>query len=115
MVLYVKSVLSFMVTALVQNILHENHGLIRGIYLKKIPVKKNWQQGKSKSHKKDILAKANLTIKEFIASKNNQDPPHVNELYIGKLVQIFYFLSRNNLAVKCLYLKFVEFFFSSEY
>ena len=39
MVLCVKSVLSFMVTALYQNILHEEHGLRRGLYLKKIWVK----------------------------------------------------------------------------
>ena len=39
MVSCVKSILSFMVTALVQNILHEEHGLIRGFYSKKIQVK----------------------------------------------------------------------------
>ena len=38
---------------------------------------------------------------------------HASEPYIGKLVQIIHFLSRNNLLVKRLYLKFVE-FLSSE-
>ena len=64
-------------------------------------------------HKKAILAKANLTIEESIASKNNKERDHTNELYIGKLAQIVHFLSRNNLTVKQLYLKFVE-FLSSE-
>ena len=67
----------------------------------------------SRSHKKAIIAKANLTIEESIAFKNNKDRAHANELYIGKLVQIVHFLSRNNLAVKRLYPKFVE-FLSSE-
>ena len=39
MVSCVESVLSFMVTALAQDILHEEHGLRRGLYLKKIWVK----------------------------------------------------------------------------
>ena len=103
-----------MVTALVQNILHEEHGLIRGLVVfKENPGKKLRRHGKSKSHKKAILAKANLSIEESIASKNNEERAHVNELQIGKLVQIVHFLSRNNLAVKRLYPKFVE-FLSSE-
>ena len=107
MVSFVKSVLSFMVKALVQNILHEEHGLIRGSYLGEIQVKTFFDMGNS--HKKGILTKANLPIEESIASKNNKERAHANELYIGKLVQIVHFLSRNNLAVKHLYPKFVEF------
>ena len=107
MVSFVKSVLSFMVKALVQNILHEEHGLIRGSYLGKIQVKTFFDMGNS--HKKGILTKANLPIEESIASKNNKERAHANELYIGKPVQIVHFLSRNNLAVKHLYPKFVEF------
>ena len=63
--------------------------------------------------KKAILAKANLTTEESIASKNNEERAHTNELYTGKLVQIVHFFSSNNLVVKCLYPKFVE-FLSSE-
>lgn len=59
--------------------------------------------------KKPILAKANPTIEEYIASKNNEDWAQANELYTGKLV---HFLLRNNLSVKHLYPKFVEFLFS---
>ena len=33
----------------------------------------------------------------------------MNELYIGKLVQIVQFLAQNNLSVKSLYPKFVDF------
>ena len=71
------------------------------------------RHGKSNSHKKAILAEANLTIEESIASKNNEERAHANELFVGKLVQIVHFLSRNNLALKRLYPKFVE-FLSSE-
>ena len=39
MVSRVKSVLSFMMTGLVQSIIHEEHGFVRGLYLKKIQVK----------------------------------------------------------------------------
>ena len=35
-----------------------------------------------------MLAKANITIEESIAAKNNEDQAHANELHIGKLVQI---------------------------
>ena len=48
-----------------------------------------------------------------MASKNNKDWTHANKLYIGKLVQIVHFLSRNNLAVKRFYPKFVEFLSSA--
>ena len=85
----------------------------KGDVFKENPGKKLHRHGKSKSHKKDIFAKANLTIEESIASKDIEDRAHANELYIGKLVQIVHFLSRNNLAVKLLYPKFVE-FLSSE-
>ena len=67
------------------------------------------QHWKLKSHKKDILSKANLTIQESIAYKNKEDWAHANGLYIGKLVQIVHFLSWNNLSVKRLNPKFVEF------
>ena len=55
----------------------------------------------------------NLTIEESIASYNNEGRDQANELYIGKLIQIVCFLSRNNLSVKRLYPEFIE-FLSSE-
>ena len=110
MVSCVKSVLSFMVAALVRSILLEEHGFIRGLYLKKIQVKKLHQHGKWKYQKKAILAKAKLTIEESIVSNNHEDQAHAQKLYTGKLVETVQFLSRNNLAVKRLYPKFVEFF-----
>ena len=82
----------------------------KGIVFKENPSKKLHQHGKSKSHKKAILAKADLAIEESIASKNNEDPVHANELYIGKLVQIVHFLPRNNLTVKCLNPNLLKFF-----
>ena len=81
----------------------------KGVVFKENTCKKLRQHGKSESHKKAILAKANLTTEESIASKNNKDRAHPNERYTGKLVQIGHFLSRNNLAVKHLHPKFVEF------
>ena len=62
--------------SLVQSILHEEHGLIRGLYLKKTQVK-NCIDMRNQSL---ILAKANLTIEESIASKNNKDRVYANEL-----------------------------------
>ena len=44
------------------------------------PGKKLCRHGKSNSHKKGILAKANLTIEEAIASKNNEERAHAKEL-----------------------------------
>ena len=85
----------------------------KGVVFKENPGKKLRRHGKSNSHKKAILAEANLTIEESIASKNNEERAHANELFVGKLVQIVHFLSRNNLALKRLYPKFVE-FLSSE-
>ena len=109
MVSCLKSVLSFVMTALAQNILHKEHGL----FFKKNPGKNLLQHGKSKFHEKAILTKANLTIEESIASKNNRDWAHAKELEIGKILKIVNFLSRNNLPVKRLYPKFVQ-FLSSE-
>ena len=67
------------------------------------------QHWKSKFHKQASPAKSSLTIEESIASKNKEERAHVIELCIGELVQIIHFLSRNNLSVKHLYPKFVEF------
>ena len=67
----------------------------KGVVFEENPGKKLRRHGKSKSHKKAILAKANLTIEESIASKNNENRANAYELYTGKLVQIVHFLSRN--------------------
>lgn len=45
--------------------------------------------------KTPILAKANPTIEEYIASKNKEDWAHASEPYTGKLV---HFLLRNNVS-----------------
>ena len=78
------------------------------VVFKENPSKKLLRHGESKSHKKAILAKANLSNGESIASKNNKDWAHANKLYINKLVQIVHFLSRDNVAVNRLYPKFIE-------
>ena len=52
----------------------------KGVVFKENPGKKLHQHGKSKSYKKAILAKVNLTIEESIASKINEDRAHANEL-----------------------------------
>ena len=79
------------------------------VAFKDIPSKKLRRHQKSADHKKTILAKTNLSVKDSIQVVQNEDRSHANELYIGKLVQIVQFLARNNLSVKSLYPKFVDF------
>ena len=45
----------------------------KGVAFKENPCRKLCQQGKWKFHGKAILVKANITIEESIASKNNED------------------------------------------
>ena len=55
---------------------------------------------------------ANLCIKDTIGSQakeKTQERHEANNLYIGKLIRIVHFLARNNLPVKNLYQKFIEF------
>ena len=61
----------------------------KGVVFKENPGKKLCQDGKSKSHKKAILPKANITIEESIASKNNEDRAHASELYISSNCLLF--------------------------
>ena len=84
-----------------------------GIVFKENPDKKLRRNGETKFDKKAVLSKVNVTIQESIASKNNEDQTNGNKLCIGKLVQIVHFLLKNNLSLKRLYPKFVE-FLSSE-
>ena len=60
-------------------------------------------------YKKAILAKTNLSVKDSLQVIQNEDWSHVDELYIGKLVQIVQCLARNNLSVKSVYSKFIDF------
>ena len=79
------------------------------VAFKDIPSKKLRRHQKSADHKKTILAKTNPSVKDSVQVIQNEDRSHANELYIGKLVQIAQFLARNNLSVKSLYPKFVDF------
>ena len=63
MVSFVKSVLSFMVKALVQNIPHEEHGLIRGSYLGKIQVKNFFDMGNQSLIKKVSLLRQTYPLR----------------------------------------------------
>ena len=85
----------------------------KGVILKKNPGKKLRRHARSEDHEKAMVLKTNMTIEESMSVIQNEDRIHANELYIGKLVQIVHFMSRNNLSVKTLYPKFVE-FLSSE-
>ena len=80
----------------------------KGVAFKDNPGKKLRRHQKSADHKKAILAKTNLSVKDSLQVIQNEDRSHANELYIGKLVQIVQFLARNNLSVKSLYPKFVD-------
>ena len=95
---WVKSELSFMAIVLFQNIFHEEYVSDNGVVFLKNPGKKLCRHGKSTFHKKAILAKANLTIEESIASKNNKDWAHANKLCIGKLVKIVHFLPKKSVS-----------------
>lgn len=82
----------------------------KGVVFKDNPGKKLRRHAKSKDHEKAILAKTSVTIEEsIVATESSKDKTQANELYVGKLVQIVHFLSRNNLSVKSLYPKFVDF------
>ena len=81
----------------------------KGVAFKDNPSKKLRRHKKSADHKKAVLAKTNLSVKDSIQVIQNEDRSHANELYIGKLVQIVQFLARNNLSVKSLHPKSIDF------
>ena len=66
----------------------------------------------TESHKQAILGLVNLRIEDNIGSQakeKSQEQHEANNLYIGKLIHIVEFFARNNLPVKGLYQKFIEF------
>ena len=74
--------------------------------------KKIWHHSSTESHKQATLGLANLRIEDTIGSRateKRQERHEANNLYIGKLIRIVHFLARNNLPVKSLYQKFIEF------
>ena len=96
----------------------QNHGSRgawshKGVIFKDNPGKKLRRHAKSDDHERAMIVKTNMTIEESLSTNKIEDRTQANELYIGKLVQIVHFMSRNNLSVKTLYPKFVE-FLSSE-
>ena len=74
--------------------------------------KKLWFHDCTESHKQAILSLANLSIKDtngLQAKEKSQVQLEANNMHIGKLIHIVHFLAQNNLPVKSLYQKFMEF------
>ena len=74
--------------------------------------KKLRRHDSAESHKQVILDLANLRMEDTIGSlakEKRQERHEANNLYIGKLIRIVHFLAWNNLPVKSLYQKFIEF------
>ena len=66
----------------------------------------------SRQHKEAVSAMANLLINEALDKASDETrgaKEQANKLYVSKLLSIVYFLARNNLAVKFLYPKFIDF------
>ena len=75
--------------------IHDSHGAWshKGVTFKDNPGKKLCRHQKSADRKKAFLAKTNLSVKDSLQVIQNEDQSHVNELYIGKLLQIVQFLA----------------------
>ena len=80
-----------------------------GVLFKDNPGKKSRQQERSDDHKDAIHAKTNMKIEESISAVRIEHHSNANELYITKLIQIVQFLGRNNLPVKFMFPKFINF------
>ena len=81
----------------------------KGVLFKDNPGKKLRQHEQYDDHKDVIRAKTNMKIEESISAFRTEDRSNANELYITKLIQIGQFLGRNNLPVKFMFLKFINF------
>ena len=81
----------------------------KGVLFKDNPGKKLRQHEQHDDHKDVIRAKTNMKIEESISAFRTEDRSNANELYITKLIQIGQFLGRNNLPVKFMFLKFINF------
>ena len=74
--------------------------------------KKLRHRDSTESHKQAITGLANIRIEDTIGSRakeKSQERHEANNLHIGKLIRIVHFLARNNLPVKSLYQRFIEF------
>ena len=73
--------------------------------------KKLRRHEKSKLHSCAVKAMTNLRIEETLgnADNDNENRHEVNNLYIRKLIRCVHFLARNNLSVKALYPKLIDF------
>lgn len=81
----------------------------RGVVFKENPGKKLRRHESSTDHKNAVLAKTNVSMEKSLAASRDDSRENANELYIGKLVQIVQFLARNNLPVKRIYPKLIDF------
>ena len=80
-----------------------------GVLFKDYPGKNLRRHERSDDRKDVIRAKTNMKIEESISAFRTEDRSNANELYITKLIQIGHFLDRNNLPVKFMFLKFINF------
>ena len=57
------------------------------------------------------MAITNLKIQDTIEKSNEEEENRksANKMYVGKLIRIIHFLARNNLSVKSLYPKMIDF------
>ena len=73
--------------------------------------KKLRRHDKSKPHLQAVEAMANMRIEDTLGGGNKdiESRNEANQLYIGKLVRVVHFLVRNNLSVKSMYPKLIDF------
>ena len=84
----------------------------RGVVFGDNPGKRLRRHVASRQHKEAVSAMANLRINEALDKANDETrgaKEQANKLYVSKLISIVHFLARNNLAVKFLYPKFIDF------
>ena len=81
----------------------------KSVRFKDNPRKKLRQHKLPDDHKDAIHAKTNMKIEESISAVRIEHHSNANELYITKLIQIVQFLGRNNLPVKFMFPKFINF------
>ena len=81
----------------------------KGVLFKDNPRKKMRRHERSDDYKDAIRAKTNMKIEEPISAFRTEDRSNANELEITKLIQIVHFFGRNNLPVKFMFPKFINF------
>ena len=82
-----------------------------GVKFNDNPGEKIRRHKKSSYHNKAVLAITNLKIQDTIEKSNEEEENRksANKMYVGKLIRIIHLLARNNLSVKSLYPKMIEF------